>query len=119
MCAATALIPVVVTPPLTDLSSLMVIVPLPEADVVTGGTSCSPVSLTETFSASAVPDNRNAAAEVARKPASGRMNCLCDVILETSSNEFERCLNAALRVLPVRATSGSRYDKERTEIFRL
>jgi hypothetical protein len=38
--------PVVITPPLTVLSSLIVIVPLAEADVVTGGTSWSPLNFT-------------------------------------------------------------------------
>jgi hypothetical protein len=46
MCAAAAVIPVVVTLPLTDLSSFTVIVPLPDAEVLTGGTSSSPLSVT-------------------------------------------------------------------------
>jgi len=46
MCAAVAVTPVVVTLPLTDLSSFTVIVPLPDAEVLTGGTSSSPLSVT-------------------------------------------------------------------------
>jgi hypothetical protein len=46
MCAAVAVMPAVVTLPLTDLSPLTVIVPLPVAAVVTGGTSCAPVNIT-------------------------------------------------------------------------
>ena len=46
MCAAVAAIPVVVTAPLTDRSMSTVIVPLPDASVVTVGTSCLPLSTT-------------------------------------------------------------------------
>src|SRR6266508_3037233 len=42
MCAAVAVIPVVVTLPLTDLSAPTVIEPLPDAPLFTGGTSSSP-----------------------------------------------------------------------------
>ncbi|MGH8648814.1 MAG: hypothetical protein ACREUP_05855, partial [Burkholderiales bacterium] len=38
--------PVIVTLPLTDLSSFTVIVPLPDPGVLTGGTSSSPLSVT-------------------------------------------------------------------------
>ena len=46
ICAAVATTPVVVTLPLTDLSSFTVIVPLPDAEVLTGGTSSAPLSVT-------------------------------------------------------------------------
>src|SRR5258705_13098940 len=46
MCAAEPATPVVVTEPLTDRSMSTVIVPLPDAFVVTAGTSCLPLSTT-------------------------------------------------------------------------
>jgi hypothetical protein len=48
MCAAVPSTPDVVTLPLTDLFAATVIVPFPEADVFTGGTSCAPLSVTLT-----------------------------------------------------------------------
>src|SRR5262245_7639695 len=48
MCAATPTTPVVVTLPLTALSSPTTMVPVPEADVFTGGTSWAPLSATLT-----------------------------------------------------------------------
>src|SRR5262245_39134189 len=48
MCAAVPATPVVVTLPLTDLSAPTVMVPLPVAEVVTGGTSWLPLSTTFT-----------------------------------------------------------------------
>src|SRR5467141_3578886 len=44
MCAAVAVMPVTVIFALTERSSLMVTVPEPDADVVTGGTSFAPRS---------------------------------------------------------------------------
>src|SRR5712692_10372713 len=46
MCAAMPLRPFVVTLPLTEWSSFTVIVPPPEAEVLTGGTSSAPLSVT-------------------------------------------------------------------------
>jgi hypothetical protein len=46
MCAAVASMPVVLILPLTDLSDETTIVPLPDAAVLTGGTSWSPLSVT-------------------------------------------------------------------------
>src|SRR3990172_7939834 len=46
MWAAVAATPVVVMLPLTDLSGPTVMVPFPDAEVVTGGTSCLPLSMT-------------------------------------------------------------------------
>src|SRR5690349_20004745 len=48
MCAAVPSTPVVVILPLTDLSDETLKVPVPDAVVLTGGTSSSPVSLTLT-----------------------------------------------------------------------
>src|SRR6185436_6075351 len=48
MCAAVPSTPVVVILPLTDLSDEILKVPVPDAVVLTGGTSSSPVSLTLT-----------------------------------------------------------------------
>src|ERR1041384_870443 len=48
MCAAVPSRPVVVILPLTDLSDEMLKLPAPDAVVLTGGTSSSPVSLTLT-----------------------------------------------------------------------
>ena len=55
MCAIVPLTPVVVTLPLTVLSSLIMIVPLPAAALCTGGTSWLPLRLTCTAPASALP----------------------------------------------------------------
>src|SRR5450631_1641608 len=41
--------------PLTDLSAATVMVPVPDADVVTGGVSCAPVKLTFRSTARADP----------------------------------------------------------------
>jgi hypothetical protein len=46
MCAAVASIPETVILPLTDLSGETVMVPFPDADVLTGGTCWSPDRLT-------------------------------------------------------------------------
>src|SRR5260370_35632614 len=45
----------VLTVPLTDLSAAIVIVPVPDADVITGGVSCAPVKLIFTSTAKADP----------------------------------------------------------------
>ena len=46
MCAAVAVMPVTVICALTDPSALIVTVPEPDADVVTGGTSLAPRRVT-------------------------------------------------------------------------
>src|SRR5271163_3481585 len=46
MCATVPSMPVVLMVPLTDLSAAIVIVPVPDAEVVTGGVSSAPVSFT-------------------------------------------------------------------------
>src|SRR4030095_5961299 len=51
MCAIVPVTPVVVTLPVTLLSSPIEIVPLPEPDEVTGGTSWPPLNMTLTSSA--------------------------------------------------------------------
>jgi hypothetical protein len=48
-------IPRVLTEPVTDLSDLMTMVPVPLADVVTAGTSWAPLSLSETSAENAEP----------------------------------------------------------------
>jgi hypothetical protein len=53
MCAIVPSMPAVLMVPLTDLSAVIVIVPVPDAEVVTGGISSAPVSLTLTSTAQA------------------------------------------------------------------
>src|ERR1700674_4779490 len=53
MCAMVASTPVILTLPLTDLSAAMVIVPVPDAAVVTGGVSSAPVNFIFTSAAEA------------------------------------------------------------------
>src|ERR1700728_1163940 len=64
MCATVPSMPVVLIVPLTDLSAAIVMVPTPEADVVTGGVSSAPVNVTFTSVAQAEP-MLNASAAVA------------------------------------------------------
>src|ERR1700733_192445 len=55
MCATVPSIPVVFKLPLTDLSAAIVMVPVPVAEVVTGGVSSVPMSFTFTSVAEADP----------------------------------------------------------------
>src|SRR6266403_1541297 len=55
MCAMVPSMDFVLTVPLTDLSAATVMVPVPEADVVTGGVSCAPVKSTFRSAARADP----------------------------------------------------------------
>jgi hypothetical protein len=55
MCAATPLTPVVLTSPVTDLSIPTAMLLVPEADVVTGGTSWLPLSTTALILLEAIP----------------------------------------------------------------
>src|SRR5271166_1376614 len=70
MCAIVPSMPVVLIMPLTDLSAAILKVPVPDADVVTGGVSSVPVKCTLTSPASANPllANSAAAAITARTP---------------------------------------------------
>jgi hypothetical protein len=63
------MMPFVFTDPVTVLSAPMVILPAPVAEVVTAGTSWSPVSFTATSSAFATP---NAAASTVASAARRR-----------------------------------------------
>src|SRR5260221_8087336 len=62
ICAAVPAMPEVVTLPLTDLSEPTIMVPLPDAEVVTGGTSCAPLNVTFVPDISAAPANAKTAA---------------------------------------------------------
>src|SRR5450631_2020194 len=62
MCATVASMPAVLMVPLTDLSTPIERVPVPEADVVTGGVSSAPVKFTFTSTAKADPLNAMMAA---------------------------------------------------------
>src|ERR1700730_17843939 len=55
MCAIVASMDFVLIVPLTDLSAPTVMVPVPDADVVTGGVSCAPVKLILRSAAKAAP----------------------------------------------------------------
>src|SRR5450631_2202035 len=62
MCATVPSMPVVLTVPVTDLSAAIVIEPVPDADVVTGGVSSAPVRCNFTSAPAAVPRPTNNAA---------------------------------------------------------
>src|ERR1700682_3848512 len=62
MCATVPSTPAVLMVPLTDLSAAIEIVPVPDADVVTGGVSSAPVNFT--FKSTAKTDPLNASAAV-------------------------------------------------------
>src|ERR1700730_3343626 len=63
MCAIVASMDFVLIVPLTDLSAATVMVPVPDADVVTGGVSCAPVKLIFRSTAKADPVPMTNAAE--------------------------------------------------------
>ena len=55
--------PLVLTVPVTVLSAAMLIVPMPVAEVVTGGVSSAPINFTFTSTANADPLNIRSAVE--------------------------------------------------------
>src|SRR5450631_983655 len=71
MCATVASMPAVLMVPLTDLSAAIEMVPVPEADVVTGGVSSVPVNFTFTSTANADPLNAMKAAAATSARAAG------------------------------------------------
>src|ERR1700692_1514592 len=62
MCAAVPSMPAVLIVPLTELAPAIEIVPVPDADVVTGGVSSAPVKVTFESTANTDPPNARAAA---------------------------------------------------------
>src|ERR1700679_703058 len=84
MCATVPSMPVVLMVPLTDLSAEIVIDPVPDADVDTGGVSSAPVKLTFRSAAKTDPTNARKAAETARM----RMRRLSKNVLIGNSKEF-------------------------------
>src|SRR5512132_752391 len=75
MCAAVPATPLVLTLPAIVLSAAIANMPLPVAEVLTGGTSCSPVRLTGTSTASAAEESAARASEVNRMRGARSKNC--------------------------------------------
>src|ERR1700677_3665722 len=73
MCATVPSMPVVLMVPLTDLSAAIVMVPLPDADVTTGGVSSAPVKVTFKSTAKLDPLNAMRAAAATRARTRGRV----------------------------------------------
>src|SRR5271169_2195484 len=84
MCATVPSMPVVLTVPLTDLSAEIVIDPVPDADVDTGGVSSAPVKLTIRSAAKTGPTNARKAAET----TSMRMRRVSKNVLINNSKEL-------------------------------
>jgi hypothetical protein len=81
MCATVPSMPVVVTVPVTDLSVAIVIEPVPDADVVTGGVSSAPIRCIFTSAPAAAPrPTSNAAAAT-----TAQMRCVLIILVMVHS----------------------------------
>src|SRR6266700_1020223 len=98
MWAAVALMPVVLTLPLIDWSAATVIVPLPVALVVTGGTSWLPLSATLASAAEAMPTPIATRLAITPNNAKSERLIACLLLLMLVTNVPPRNLRPVLMV---------------------
>src|ERR1700674_285702 len=95
MCTALPSTPVVVTLPLTDLSAGTAIVPLPEAAVLTAGTSLLPLRLTLPLSAMPIVEQPDRASAAVKTQILRDQSILCTRIFISFSLQDEKQLGVA------------------------
>jgi hypothetical protein len=96
-------IPAVLMVPLTDLSAATVIVPVPDADVVTGGVSSAPVKFSFRSTAKAEPPITTSATEATSMRTLRGLNDLC--IIYSRELFFEWIVGAGCDVFDVESHS--------------